>query len=82
MSKERSDVARAAQKVDDLQQQLADLESQLQQEMDAIDLAHAPESAPLDTLEIRAKQTDMHVTELALAWVPFRRGPDGRLARA
>ena len=50
--------------------------------MDTIDLTASPESAPLETVEIQATQMSMHVAEMALAWVPFRRGADGRLARA
>ena len=82
MSKESSDVARAEQKLDALKADYADLDAQLQREMDDIDLTASPESAPLETVEIQATQTSMHVAEMALAWVPFRRGPDGRLARA
>ncbi len=47
-----------------------------------IDLTASPETAPLETVEIQATQTSMHVGELALAWVPVRRDGDGRLARA
>ncbi|MEM1055870.1 MAG: DUF87 domain-containing protein [Bacteroidota bacterium] len=82
MSKEKADVQRAEQKLADLQSQYADLDAQLQREMDDLDLAFSPESETLETIEIAAKQTDMHIAEMALAWVPYRRSPDGRLARA
>ena len=81
-SKESSDVKRAEDKLDALKADYADLDAQLQREMDEIDIQAGPETQPLETVEIKAKQTEMHVTELALAWVPYRRGPDGRLVRA
>ena len=82
MSKERSDVKRAQEKVDAYQADYADLDAELTREMESIDLTFAPETAELETVEVSAKQTEMHVTELALAWVPYRRDADGRLVRA
>ena len=82
MSKEASDVKRAEEKLDDLQAEYANLDADLQREMDHIDLAFTPETAELETIEVTPKQTDMHVTELALAWVPYCRDADGRLSRA
>ncbi|MEL6617134.1 MAG: hypothetical protein AAFQ43_15440, partial [Bacteroidota bacterium] len=82
MSKENADVARAQQKLADLQGDYADLESKLQDEMDAIDLSINPDTDPLETTEISATQTSMHIAEMALAWVPMRRDADGRRVRA
>ena len=82
MSKESSDVRRAEEKLDRLQSEYADLDAQLTREMEDIDLSAAPEKADLETVEVKPKQTEMHVTELALAWVPYRRDADGRLTRA
>ncbi|WP_412068106.1 helicase HerA domain-containing protein [Rubrivirga sp. IMCC43871] len=81
-SKESADVRRAQQKLDGYRDDYAELEADLQREMDDIDLRAAPDAAALETVEIKARQTDMHVTELALAWVPYRREPGGRLVRA
>ena len=81
-SKESSDVKRAEEKLDALKADYADLDAQLQREMDEIDLQARPEDAALETVEIKAKQTDMQVVEMALAWVPYRRDTDGRLVRA
>jgi len=80
-SKESADVKRAEEKLDALKADYADLDAELQREMDEIDLQARPEDAALETIEIAARQTDMHVVELALAWVPYRRGADGRLSR-
>ena len=82
MSKEASDVKRAEAKLDDLQADYANLDAELQREMDHVDLAFTPETAELETVEVTAKQTEMHIVELALAWVPYRRDADGRMQRA
>ena len=81
MRKESDDVARAEKKLDDLKAQYADLDAELSRELDMVDL-DAPEIQPLETVEVKAKQTDMHVGTLALAWVPYARDADGRLRRA
>ncbi len=75
-SKESSDVARAEEKVDGLQAEIGELEVRLQREMDAMDLEASGENAKLDTETVQARQTDMHVSELALAWVPMRQADD------
>ncbi|OZC04559.1 ATP-binding protein [Rubricoccus marinus] len=82
MSKEKADVARAEQKHADLQNDYAELETQLQREMDGIDLSLDPTTEALDTTEVTATQTSMHVAEMALAWAPYRRDADGRRVRA
>ncbi len=79
--KEASDVKRAQEKVSDLNAEYAEFDAEMTREMEGIDLTVAPETAELETVEISAKQTDMHV-ELSLAWVPYRRDADGRLVRA
>ena len=79
--KEAGDVARAEGKVADLNAEYAALDAELTREMEGIDLTFAPETADLETVEITAKQTEMH-TDLSLAWVPYRRDADGRLVRA
>ncbi len=77
-----SDVRRATESLDALKAQYADLDAELAREMESVDLSLVPETAPLETLSVPAKQTDMTVVELAVAWVPFTRDPEGRLARA
>ena len=79
--KEASDVRRAEEKLAALRAEYADLDAQLASEMEDIDLTYRPEAAELETVEVKAKQTEMHVTELALAWVPYHRDADGRLTR-
>ncbi len=80
--KESSDVARAEAKVSDLNAEYANLDAELTREVEDLDLMFTPETEALETIEIKAKQSEMHVTELALAWVPFSKDAEGRLTRA
>ncbi|MCH8030396.1 MAG: hypothetical protein IIB09_01065, partial [Bacteroidetes bacterium] len=79
--KESADVARAEARLDDLKARYADLDAELTRELEDLDLMFTPETEELETIEIKAKQSEMHVTELALAWVPFSKDAEGRLSR-
>ncbi|MCH8031183.1 MAG: ATP-binding protein, partial [Bacteroidetes bacterium] len=80
--KESADVARAEARLDDLKARYADLDAELTRELEDLDLSFTPETEGLETIEVKAKQSEMHITELALAWVPFSKDAEGRLARA
>ena len=69
-SKASSDVTRAEDKLAQIQAEHAALDAELSREMEDIDLSFTPESAPLEPVEVRAKQSAMHVVGMALAWVP------------
>jgi hypothetical protein len=80
--KEKADVERARKKLDAYHADYAELDAELQREMDMIDITLVAELEPLETTEIQATQTSMHIAEMALAWVPFRRDAEGRRVRA
>lgn len=82
MRKESSDVARAEGRLDELNADYADLDAQLTRELETLDLSFTPETEELEAIVITGKQSEMHVTELALAWVPFAKDAEGRLRRA
>jgi hypothetical protein len=67
--KEAQDVQRAQETVAALQQQLADLEAQVQAEMDAAGAIDAA-AEPLETVTLRPKRTGIAVQAVGLAWVP------------
>jgi len=75
---ERADVAAAEARRADQEAKYADLDADLTRELEALDLHAAPAPEPV---EVRAKQTDVGVETITLAWVPFVRTADGRLAR-
>jgi hypothetical protein len=78
--KEREDVARAQETVAAVQQALAALEAELQEEVAALE---APgESDRLEPVAIRPKKTDVRVQLCALAWTPYWRDRTGTLTPA
>ena len=66
--KEAEDVKRAAQSVEGIQAQIAELEAQLRDETTALDTTLA--SGPLDTLSVAPKKTGITVQVVALVWIP------------
>jgi hypothetical protein len=80
--KEASDVARAKETADKVRSDLEALNSALQEEIDALDTAFDAQTERLDEVLVKPKSTDIHVELVALAWLPYRKGSDGRLAPA
>jgi hypothetical protein len=80
--KESQDVARAGDTVEALQQQLADLESQLQAETSALESTTDPLNENLETVTLKPKKTNISVSLVTLTWVPFWKGKDGTLIAA
>ena len=68
--KESSDIQRAQENVGVLRQQLADLESELQAETQAIATGFDPTQEQLETLLLKPKRTQIAVQLVALVWVP------------
>jgi hypothetical protein len=68
--KEAQDVQRAQQNVALVQQQLADLEAQVQAEIDTALGTADPSSEPLDTVVVKPKRTGISVQAVGLAWAP------------
>lgn len=67
--KEGSDVGRAQENVEALQQQLADLEAQFNQETSAIEGRLDAANETLERVPMRPKKTDISVKLVCLAWV-------------
>jgi hypothetical protein len=62
--------ATASAKVSSLEQQYADLEAELQEEMLRIDAEWAAVAERVETLQVPLEKNDVRVTDLALVWVP------------
>ena len=75
--RERSDIARASENLEALEQQLADLQVEFDEEIaeteDAIDVLNEE----FETVQIRPKKTDIQVRICALVWMPYWKGPSG-----
>jgi hypothetical protein len=67
--REAEDVKRAAENVDALKQQLADLESQLQAETQALAASFDPAQEPLERVVLKPKKAEISVQLVALVWV-------------
>jgi hypothetical protein len=76
--REKGDVDRAREELEAARAQLAALEAEFQAA--AGDLAAPPDPAalPLEPVTIPCRKADTEIADLGLAWIPWRRGPDGR----
>jgi hypothetical protein len=70
MRKESRDVARGAETVEAVREQLAALESEIEAQSAALQTALDAMNEPLEAVEIRAKRTNISVRLVALAWTP------------
>ncbi|CAN5548890.1 ATP-binding protein [soil metagenome] len=75
--KESSDVARADENVAAVQQQLTDLNSQLETEINECTLRFNATGESLEKIPLRPKKTDVKVRLVALAWTPVWQSPSG-----
>ncbi len=67
-SRERSDVAHAAESLGALRVRLADLEAQFEKDAQEVRDAYSPHGIELEQLEIKPKKGDIKVESVVLAW--------------
>ena len=80
--KETSDVGRARETVDAVQQQLADLEAQLKAETESIQQAADAQTEVLETVSLKPKKSNITIKLVTLAWVPNWQNPQGQTTPA
>jgi hypothetical protein len=68
-AQQRGDVTHAAETVEAVQERIADLEGELRSEVEKLDSETAPESLPIERIELRPKKADIAVEPVALVWV-------------
>jgi hypothetical protein len=73
------DVKRAGQNVNDAKQKLADLETQLQAEVDALTTKIDPMTESLEKILMRPRKSDITVDALGLAWMPYWKDASGNM---
>lgn len=76
-AREKADIGRAEERVEDYQQQLRELEEQFRADLDATEDAALDMELDLEELRINAKKADLDVERLYLVWIPTRIGEDG-----
>lgn len=81
-AQQAGDVARAQESLAAVQQQYAELEARLQQEVDALGAAYDAQQEQLEEVVVRARTTDVHVQLCALLWVPYTKDHAGLVTAA
>ncbi|MGE0435625.1 MAG: ATP-binding protein [Steroidobacteraceae bacterium] len=77
VGREREDVARAEDSVEVLRQRLADFDAECEAELKAAAAAFDADALALESRSIAPRKSDIAIGDIALAWVPWRRGTDG-----
>jgi hypothetical protein len=80
--KESGDVGRAEESLEAIKQQLADLEEQIESEVRKVQAQFDPGMAPVETVAIKPKKTNIQVRLFTLAWAPYAKQTAGELSPA
>ena len=73
---ESQDVARAEESIEILRQRLTDTQRQIEAEVAQLENALDASTIALRPAEVGARKSDIAVGEVALVWVPWRKGAD------
>jgi hypothetical protein len=79
VGKQQSDVAKANESVESISQQILDLESELQREVDKLSGGVDASAVGLESVQVTAKSTDISVKVYGLVWLPYRKNDQGAL---
>ncbi len=74
---ERGDVARADESLESLTAERNELLGRIEQEAAALTATLDPASIALERLRIAPRKSDIAIGRIAIAWEPWRSGPDG-----
>ncbi len=80
--KERQDVARATETVEAIEQQLAELDATFKAEIAALEASAESLTAPLETVLVKPRKTNIAVRLVALVWTPRWRDAQGGITSA
>jgi hypothetical protein len=81
-ARQHDDVHRAESNLEAYEDQLAEIEHELQQEVDAITDRFDPLQQTFDTVQLKPRRSDVNVRLFALAWVPHIMVAGGELRAA
>jgi hypothetical protein len=77
IGREKQDITRARENIEALRRRLSDLEAEFEEEIAELQEEHDPAAIELTSTEIRPRKADIQVTNLLLAWVPWKLGSGG-----
>jgi hypothetical protein len=77
IGRESDDVERADDSLAATRQRREDLQAQFDADVAAIDVAFDAAGCPLRRVQVSPRKSDIVIGEVALAWAPWRKGPDG-----
>ena len=77
IGREHEDVARASDSEEVLQQRLAALNAECEQEIAALQASVDPQTIPLRDVTLSARKSDIAVGRMGLLWVPWREDVEG-----
>ena len=80
--KESSDVGRAQETVEAVNQQLAGLDAQLKSETEAIQQAGDPQTEALEKVSLKPTKSSIDIKLVTLAWAPYWRDAQGQTTPA
>ncbi len=80
--KESKDVARAGDTVEALRERLVDLDAQFQEDKDNLTTQWEEDAGDLESIIIRPKKTNISITIVTLAWVPYWQDSSGDMTPA
>jgi hypothetical protein len=80
--KESGDVGRAEENFEALKQQLADLQAQIDTEVENVRAQYDATSLSIEAIGIKPKKTNIHVRLFTLAWAPYSSDAAGNLRPA
>jgi hypothetical protein len=80
--RESSDIGRAEENVEAVRRQLEDLQAKIESEVAVIHSQMDATAAPLETVAVKPKKTNINVRLFTLAWAPYVRDASGELKPA
>ncbi len=69
---QRGDIARAEEKLEDLQEKLQQLEEDFREDVEQLEEKFHADQLSLEELSVRPRKTDIQIGQLALLWTPWR----------
>ncbi len=77
-AQQHSDVSRAEEKVEDLNEQVQELQQQFDDDVAELEEKYQADALELEELSVRPRKSDISAEEVTLLWTPWRVDSDGK----